>query len=253
MVVIATALLPGIASIGPVLPFISREFSLSHAVASLLTTIPTLLMGLLALPTRAGAAFRKDKVLLASLVLLFVSMGARIRTNVSVLLLTTAGVGTEIAIAGTLFAGIIKARFPKKVAMMMSVYATSLAFSTTVSAAATGPIAAFAGKNAWRFATGIWSPIALIGVFAGLAILVSERREFSVASAQRASAAQLPLTNRTAWLVATFFACDNFLFFSLLSWISSIYLEQGLSATSASFVLAMFAVTFTVTIPVLAR
>ena len=50
MVVIAMALRPGIASIGPVLPLISREFSLSHATASLLTTIPTLLMGLLALP-----------------------------------------------------------------------------------------------------------------------------------------------------------------------------------------------------------
>ena len=44
MVVIAMALRPGISSIGPVLPLISREFSLSHAVASLLTTIPTLLM-----------------------------------------------------------------------------------------------------------------------------------------------------------------------------------------------------------------
>ena len=51
MVVIAMAPRPGIASIGPVLPLISREFSLSHAMASLLTTVPTLLMGLLALPT----------------------------------------------------------------------------------------------------------------------------------------------------------------------------------------------------------
>ena len=93
-------------------------------------------------------------MLLASLVLLFVSMAARaFASNVSVLLLTTAGVGGGIAIAGTLFAGIIKARFPRKVAMMMSVYATSLAFSTTVSAAATGPIAAFAGEQrmaAWN-------------------------------------------------------------------------------------------------------
>ena len=252
MVVIAMALRPGIASIGPVLPLISREFSLSHAVASLLTTIPTLLMGLLALPTSwLARCFGRHEVLLASLVLLFVSMAARaFASNVSVLLLTTAGVGAGIAIAGTLFAGIIKARFPRKVAMMMSVDATSLAFSTTVSAAATGPIAAFAGEHGWRLGTGIWRPIALIGVFAGLAILVWERREFSVASAQRASAAQSPLRNRTAWLVATFFACDNVLFFALLSWISPIYLEHGLSATSASFVLATFAATFTVAIPV---
>jgi hypothetical protein len=78
MVVIAMALRPGIASIGPVLPLISREFSLSHATASLLTTIPTLLMGLLALPTPwLARRFGRNGTLLASLVLLFVSMVAR--------------------------------------------------------------------------------------------------------------------------------------------------------------------------------
>ena len=75
-------------------------------------------------------------MLLASLVLLFVSMAARTFVpNISMLLLTTAGVGAGIAISGTLFAGIIKARFPGKVAMMMSIYATALAFSSTVSVA----------------------------------------------------------------------------------------------------------------------
>jgi MFS family permease len=83
MVVIAMALRPGISSIGPVLPLISREFSLSYAVASLLTTIPTLLMGLLALPTPwLARKLGRTSVLFASLVLLFVSMAAAyIRTE----------------------------------------------------------------------------------------------------------------------------------------------------------------------------
>ena len=253
MVVIAAALRPGISSIGPVLPLISREFSLSHAVASLLTTIPILLMGLLALPTPwLARRLGRSWVLLASLVLLFVSMAARtFAPNISMLLLTTAGVGAGIAISGTLFAGIIKARFPGKVAMMMSIYATALAFSSTVSAAATGPIAAFAGENGWRLGTGIWSPLALIAVFAGLTILVWERRKPAVGTAAAAGAARLPLTNRKAWLVSLFFACDNFLFFALLCWTSPIYLEQGLSAASAHLVLATYTVAFTVAIPVL--
>lgn len=117
MVVIAMALRPGIASIGPVLPLISQEFSLSHAMASLLTTIPILLMGLLALPSPwLARRFGRNSVLLASLVLLFVSMAARtFASNVPFLLLTTAGVGAGIAIAGTLFAGLIKFRFPTRV------------------------------------------------------------------------------------------------------------------------------------------
>ena len=253
MVVIAMALRPGISSIGPVLPLISREFSLSHAVASLLTTIPILLMGLLALPTPwLARRLGRSWLLLASLVLLFISMAARtFAPNISMLMLTTAGVGAGIAISGTLFAGIIKARFPRKVAMMMSIYATALSFSSTVSAAATGPIAAFAGENGWRLGTGIWSPLALIAVFAWLTFLVWERRKPAVGMAAAASAARLPLTNRTAWLVSLFFACDNFLFFALLCWTSPIYMEQGMSAASAHLVLATYTVAFTVAIPVL--
>lgn len=256
MVVIAMALRPGIASIGPVLPLISREFSLSHATASLLTTIPTLLMGLLALPTPwLARRFGRNGVLLASLVLLFVSMVARaLVSDVEMLLITTAGVGSGIAISGTLFAGIIKARFPTKVAMMMSIYATALAGSTTISAATTGPIAAFAhanGSNGWRVGTGIWSPVALIAIFAALAILVWERRERARATAKAVIATRLPLTNRTAWLVALFFACDNFLFFALLAWTSPMYREHGLTVASSGFMLATYTVSFTVAIPLL--
>jgi CP family cyanate transporter-like MFS transporter len=193
-------------------------------------------------------------VLVASLVLLFVSMMARsFVSDVATLLLTTAGVGAGIAITGTLFAGIIKARFPTKVAMMMSIYATALAGSTTISAAATGAIAAFAradGSSGWRVGTGIWSPVALIAIFAALAILIWERRELAQASAKTVKAARLPLMNRTAWLAALFFACDNFLFFALLAWTSPMYREHGLSAASAGFVLATYTVAFTVAIPV---
>jgi CP family cyanate transporter-like MFS transporter len=256
MVVIAMALRPGIASIGPVLPLISREFALSHTMASLLTTIPTLLMGLLALPTPwLARRLGKNELLLGSLVLLFISMAARsFVSDVTLLLLTTVGVGAGIAISGTLFAGIIKARFPTNVAMMMSIYTTALAGSTTISAAATGPIAAFAGANGlsgWRIGTGIWSPVALMAIFAALGILLWEKRELAGVPAKVVKAIRLPLGHPKAWLVALFFACDNFLFFAFLAWTSPMYREHGLSAASAGLVLATFTVVFTVAMPVL--
>jgi CP family cyanate transporter-like MFS transporter len=252
MIVVAMALRPGISSVGPILPLISRDFSLSHAMASMLTAIPTLLMGLLALPTPwLARRFGRSGVLVASLVLLFVSMvGRALAPNVSVLLLTTAGVGAGIAISGTLFAGLIKARFPTKVAMMMSIYATAISFGSTVSAAATGPIAAFAGPNGWRLGTGIWSLIALIAVLAGLAILMRERQDIAVATATASRATRLPLTNRTAWLISLFFAFDTFLFYALLSWTAPVYREWGLSASSAGLVLATYTVAFMIASPV---
>jgi CP family cyanate transporter-like MFS transporter len=67
-IVVAMALRPGIASIGPALPFISRVFALSHTMASMLATVPILMMGLLALPSAwLGTRFGRSEVLLVSL------------------------------------------------------------------------------------------------------------------------------------------------------------------------------------------
>ena len=252
MVVVAMALRPGIASIGPVLPSISRALSLSHAMASLLATVPIFMLGLLALPaTWLAARYGTSEILLASLVTLFVSMAARpFASNFAELLLSTVGVGAGIAVAGTLFGGMIKSRFPTRVAMMMSLYAMSLSVSSALSAAATGPIAALAGKNGWRLGTGIWAIVALIAVFAGMAIHGQEARTNLIPTTKAAPGAPLPVTHQKAWLIALFLACDNFLFFALLSWLSAIYLEQGYSEPSANAVLATYTVSFTIGISV---
>ena len=51
IILVAVDLRPGIVSMGPALPRMMEAFALHHAAASLLTAIPDLLMGALALPT----------------------------------------------------------------------------------------------------------------------------------------------------------------------------------------------------------
>jgi CP family cyanate transporter-like MFS transporter len=76
VVLVALGLLPDIVSIGPLLPDMIPEFGLSHAQASLPTAIPTLLMGLLALPAPwLTRRFGRDRVILIALAVL---TGARV-------------------------------------------------------------------------------------------------------------------------------------------------------------------------------
>ena len=81
------------------------------------------------------------------------------------LLLSTAGVGAGIAVTGALVAGFIKENFPIRAATVMGVYATSLSLGSTVSAAATGPLAT-GTSGGWRTATAFWSCLGIVGMVA---------------------------------------------------------------------------------------
>lgn len=244
ILLVAISLRPGIVSIGPILPSIIQEFRLSHASAALLTSIPDVLMGLLALPTPwLARRFGRDPVILAAMILLCASIACRAFTsNVAGLLVTTGGVGAGIAIAGALIAGFIKARFPTKAALLMGAYATALSVGSTLSAALAGPIEQ--GTTAgWRAASGIWALLAILGIGGWLLIAVSERSHHAVVPTASLSA-KLPVRNRTAWSIALFFACDNLLFYSLLSWTSPMYREAGVSPNVAGLILASFTAAF---------
>lgn len=237
VIVVAINLRPGIVSMGPLLPALRDEFGLSYGVASLTIAVPDFLMGALALPTPWLAwRYGRDRVILAALVLLFAVTAVRaFAPSTLVLLLTTAGVGAGIAVAGALIGAFVKANFPNKTAFMMSLYATALSLGSTVSAAATAPIATFGGG--WRVAAGVWS---LLGLFAIAAWLFIERRASLTSADISRRPYAFPIRNSKAWLVAFFFALDNFLFYALLSSIAQIYREQGYSASGAGFLLATF-------------
>jgi CP family cyanate transporter-like MFS transporter len=95
IVLVAIDLRPGIVSTGPILPLIREEFGLSHTIASLLTAIPDLLMGALALPTPwLARRLGRDRVILGALALLFAAtLGRAFAPSTAWLLLATAGVG----------------------------------------------------------------------------------------------------------------------------------------------------------------
>jgi CP family cyanate transporter-like MFS transporter len=248
VVLVALDLRPGIVSTGPLLPSIIREFGLSHTQAALLTAIPTLLMGLLAVPVPwLTRRYGRDRVMFAALALLTASSLLRaFAGSVTLLFATTVGIGAGIAIAGVLIAGFVKAGFPRQVAIFMSLYATALALGSTLSAAATGTLAAWTGG--WRWASGVW---ALPGMVALLAWLFVARRSPAPATAGPSAARySMPFRNRTAWLIALFFACNNFVFYACISWLAPMYVEAGWTAPHAGLLLATFTLAFMVANPV---
>ena len=244
---VALDLRPGIVSTGPLLPSIIREFGLSHTQAALLTAIPTLLMGLLAAPVPwLSRRYGRDALMFAALAMRTRSSLVRaFAGSVTLLFASTVGIGAGIAIAGVLIGGFVKAGFPRQVALFMSVYATALALGSTLSAAATGSIAAWTGG--WRWASGVW---ALPGVLALLAwLFVARRKPAPAGGGTAARRYAMPLRHPAAWLIALFFACNNFVFYACISWLAPIYVDAGWSASRAGLLLAGFTLAFMVANP----
>lgn len=244
IVLVAIDLRPGIVSIGPLLPQLREEFGLSNTQASLLTAIPTLLMGLLALPAPwLVRRYGLDRVVISALVILAFATAARaFVSSWSLLLVTTAGVGAGISLAGALIGGFVKQLYPQRVALLIGIYAMSLGLGSTIAAGATGAIASTAGG--WRFGSGFWALPGLIAIAAWL--VISRYRAPSEQSLPEGKKYRLPVNNPSAWLVAIYFASNNILFFGLLSWIAPMYREHGADEASAGLLLASFTGAFMV-------
>lgn len=241
---VAVDLRPGIVSIGPMLEQIRGEFGISNTQASLLTAIPNVLMGLLALPTPwLARRFGRDRVILAALAVLGVATLLRAFVGTTALLLvTTAGVGAGIAISGALISGFVKARFPRHVSLLMGLYAMSLGLGSTLAAAMTGPLAALGGG--WRVGTGFWALPGLTAIAAWLYVAGSQDPADAPRAVPAHTAPVHPGRSLKAWLVAFYFATNNFLFFGLLSWIAPMYREFGGTHSTAGLALASFTTTF---------
>jgi CP family cyanate transporter-like MFS transporter len=239
IVLVALALRPAIVSIGPMLPGMIQAFGLSHTQASLLTAIPTVLMGLMALPTPwLARRFGRDRVIIGALAVLLAATGLRaFAGSIATLFLTTVGIGAGIAVAGALLAGFVKASYPRQAALLMSIYATALALGSTIAAASTGPVAQAA--QSWRAGASVWVVPVVIAIAAWFYV---ERRGLTAtrhgAPARRYA---MPLRNRTA--------CNNFVFYGFISWIAPMYVEYGRTPTSAGLILASFTLAFMVANP----
>ncbi|WP_216850445.1 CynX/NimT family MFS transporter [Acidisoma sp. L85] len=237
VVLIGIDLRPALVSIGPLIDTIQSRFSLSHAEASLLTTIPEVMMGLLAVPAPGLARrYGRDRVILAALALLSVATIARaLSTETLLLYLSTAAVGCGIAIAGALVGGFIKANFPTRAPLLVGIYGAALGLGATLSAAVTGPMATHLG---WRLAAGFWAVLGLTALAAWLFVLSRHDARITVASRRYS----LPFRDRKAWLIGLFFAADNFLFYALVSWIVPMLRERQVSEVTAGLVLASFTI-----------
>jgi CP family cyanate transporter-like MFS transporter len=240
LVLVGLNLRPFLTSVGPVLNAVQADTGMGHGTAAILTTLPFVMMGLLAL---AGAAlaqrFGEQRTLLCALLLLALGCGARLLADSATsLILTAILAGTGVATVQALMPGVCKRWFAGRIALAMGLYSAALVGGGAMGALLSPALATLTAD--WRPGLAIWALPALLAW--GLWLWRAPGQ-----SVTAAVSASVPLSvraffgSRRAWLLALYFGLANSGYASLVAWLPSFYVDEEMGAQSAGSLLAWMA------------
>ena len=232
LVFIAVVLRTPVAPIGPLLPEIVSVLQMTPAMTSALNSAPVLCFGLGAffspwLVRRVGV----NAGVFYVLVVLALSLAARMVFGYLGLLVGTIGAGLAIAVANVLLPTVVRTNFKNHVALVTGIYTTLLAVSASAAATLAVPSSELLGG--WSQALAIWLVPTVLAILLWLPQLrgVEEFEQQSVAGAtdDRKAVYRSGLT----WAIVIFFGLQSLGFYSILGWLPTALISVGSTAQAA--------------------
>ncbi|MFB2684352.1 cyanate transporter [Shewanella mangrovisoli] len=232
LLLIGLNLRPILASVGPLLPSIQQDISLSFALASMLTLLPVLAMGMgcfVGFKLAKGLGFANSVTI--SLLFLLIATAMRFWVETANALICSALLaGMGIALIQTLMPTLIKQNFADKTPLMMGLYVTTIMGGAAMAASSAPFIAADLG---WRAGLGHWTWLALIAIL----LWIVSRKHLALPSHTDKQAEYSFWRYRRSWLLALFFALGTSCYVCVLAWLAPYAIELGYSQTQAGLAL----------------
>lgn len=232
IVLVGLNLRPSMAAVGPLLSAIRGDIALSFSVASLLTMLPVMTMGL-AMFFAMGISQRlgEQRTVLMSLAIIGLATVARLFVDSAAELIVSAVLaGFGIALIQALMPAFIKSRFPDNVALCMGLYVTSIMGGAAI-AASFAPLV-MSRTGSWRVGLAIWAGLALLALLFWWAQRANTPRDSAPAVRKQSF-----FTHSRAWLLAIFFGLGTASYTCVLAWLAPYYVEKGWSEQNAGLLL----------------
>ena len=241
MILLATNMRAPIVALGSIAPVVQDALNISETQIGWLGAVPMLTFAVGALIAPAiGKRFGLENTLIAMIALL--TIGMMIRTVIptwSGFLIGTLLLTLAIGFANTLAAPVIKQRTPQHIPLITGLFSLTMTVTAGIVAGVVLPLSEQVG---WQWALGGWS---LLGIFA-IVIWIFLRLQLGSSSNQ----AIVPPTSgasdismwRTpfAWQIAVFMGLQSLLFYTVASFLPSIWVSKGLSAVQAGQMASVF-------------
>lgn len=233
IVLVALNLRPSMAAIGPLLSAIRSDIPLSFSLASLLTMLPVMAMGL-AMFFGIGVSRRlgDQRTVMLSLLIIGVATFSRLFVDSAAELIVSAVMaGIGIALIQALMPALIKSRFPDHMALCMGLYVTSIMGGAALAASFAPSVMLRTGS--WRGALAVWATLTLLA----LVFWWSQRNSLSSPTMANAPKKYSFFNNSRAWLLALFFGLGTASYTCVLAWLAPYYVEKGWSEQNAGLLL----------------
>jgi len=239
IVVVALNLRPAVASVSPILETIRAELELSYTAVSLLTTIPTLCMGVFALtiPTITDRIGRERGVFWGSTIIAVATVTRLVSRQIIVLFGSTLFIGIGIAITQTLLPSLVTEYFTDRKSFATGLYTASLTVGAALAGGATAPLENL--LESWPAALAVWTIPAAIAVPLWYISWKQATRQGG-GSITTSTQAHLPWRNRWAIVLTLFFGGSSTVYFFILTWLAPRYVALGWSESQAGILLTGF-------------
>ncbi|VVQ24849.1 putative transporter YycB [Pseudomonas fluorescens] len=232
IILVGLNLRPSMAAVGPLLSAIRGDIPLSFSVASLLTMLPVMAMGLamffgIGISQRLG---EQRTVLLSLLIIGLATLSRLFIESAAELIASAVLAGIGIALIQALMPALIKSRFADNVALCMGLYVTSIMGGAALVASLAPLVMVQTGS--WRSGLAFWAILALLAiVFWWFQRRQQPSTEMAVARKDSFFA------NSRAWLLAIFFGLGTASYTCVLAWLAPYYVEKGWSEQNAGLLL----------------
>ena len=232
IMLVALNLRPSMAAVGPLLSAIRADIPLSFSIASLLTMLPVMTMGLamffgIGISQRLG---EQRTVLLSLLIIALATLSRLFIESAPQLIVSAMLAGLGIALIQALMPALIKSRFADNVALCMGLYVTSIMGGAAI-AASFAPLV-MVQTGSWRSGLSIWAILALLA----LVFWWSQRRQLS-SRVSAITGKDSFFAHSRAWLLAIFFGLGTASYTCVLAWLAPYYVEKGWSEPDAGLLL----------------
>ena len=230
-----------IVALGSIAPVVQEALNISETQIGWLGAVPmlTFAVGALIAPS-IGKRFGLENTLIAMIALL--TTGMIIRTVIptwSGFLIGTLLLTLAIGFANTLASPVIKQRTPKHIPLITGLFSLTMTVTAGIVAGVVLPLSEQVG---WQWALGGWSLLGIFAIVIWLFLRVrlgSSNHQAIVPSTSDASDISMWRTP-FAWQIAVFMGLQSLLFYTVASFLPSIWVSKGLSVVSAGQMNSVF-------------